>query len=115
MSDTQPPLTRWHQLIFTKDGDLDFGWVILIFCCLAGMGVFVGIAMKKLVEPSIAAWSWFGSFTTLCFIAGTAISRARLIASSGTMGEVSKGIASSAPSASYPSLPSHKDDERKDS
>jgi len=29
---------------------------------------------------SVAAWTWFGSFTTLCFIAGAAIDRARLIA-----------------------------------
>jgi hypothetical protein len=96
-------MSKWHQLIFTKDGDLDFGWIILIFCCVVGLSIFVAIAFglaKK--EPSTAAWAWFGSFTTMSFISGAAISRARLIANSNAVGDVAKGIAMSAPEQVIP-------------
>lgn len=75
---SDPPHPK-GTLLRTREGDLDFGWVILIFCCLVGMGSFVleGAGFMKI---STAAWAWFGSFTTMSFIAGAAVSRARLIA-----------------------------------
>lgn len=96
-----------HSLLYTKDGDLDFGWAILIACCAVGLAVFVLEAAGRIRGPSIAAWSWFGAFTTMAFIAGTAISRARLIAKSNAIGQVSRGIASSEPNM-------YTDDERGD-
>lgn len=85
---------RKNSLFYTKSGELDTGQFVLLVCCVVGMGVFVGIALNRLVEPSIAAWSFFGTFTTMCFIAGAAKDRAVLIANSKAMGEVSHGIAS---------------------
>lgn len=84
-----------ESLLYTKDGDLDFGWVILIGACVVGLTVFVAEALNLIPGPSVAGWSWFGSFTAMAFIAGAAISRARLIAKSGTPGQVAQGIASS--------------------
>ena len=69
-------------LFHTKDGDLDFGWVILLSCVVVGLLVFVAQAFGWIPGPSVAAWTWFGSFTTMAFIAGAAIGRARLIARS---------------------------------
>jgi hypothetical protein len=75
---SDPPNPK-GTLLRTREGDLDFGWVILIFCCLVGMSSFVleGLGIMKL---STSGWVWFGSFTTMSFIAGAAVSRARLIA-----------------------------------
>lgn len=74
--------------------ELDFGWAILAVCCIVGLGVFTLTAAGAMKPgPSPSAWAWFGSFTTLAFIAGAAISRARLIASSNTPGAVAQGIA----------------------
>jgi len=100
---------RKNPLFYTKDGDLDFGWVILIGCCVVGLTVFVLEAFGVAKHASVAGWSWFGAFTSMAFIAGTAISRARLIAKSNVPGEVAKGIAESTV------LPSKDDDERDDS
>lgn len=75
----------------TKDGDLDLGWMILVVCVVFGCGMFVLEGMAE-VKPSTAAWAWFGSFTTLAFINGAAIARARLIAKSDAMGQVAAGI-----------------------
>jgi hypothetical protein len=88
---------RKHPLLYTKAGDLDFGWVILIACCVVGLSVFVLDAFGAIRGPSIAGWSWFGAFTSMAFISGVAISRARLIAKSDVPGDVAKGVASSAP------------------
>lgn len=75
---SDPPFPK-GTLLRTREGDLDFGWIILIFTCLIGMGCFImeGVGWMKI---STAAWAWFGSYTTLAFIAGAAVSRARLIA-----------------------------------
>ena len=88
---------RKHPLLFTKDGDLDFGWLILVACVVVGLTVFTLKSFGAIQGPDIAAWSWFGSFTTMSFIAGAAISRARLIAKSDAPGDVAKGIAQSTP------------------
>lgn len=98
----------WH----TKEGDLDFGWLILAACCIVGLLAFVAAGLGVFKAP-IAAWSWFGAFTSMAFIAGAAISRARLIAASRMPGEVARGIAESVPDD--PRLPNiHADDERAD-
>lgn len=76
----------------TKDGDLDLGWMILIVCVVFGCGMFVLEGTGE-VAPSTAAWAWFGSFTTLAFINGAAIARARLIAKSDLAANVAAGIA----------------------
>jgi len=81
-----------ESLFYTKDGDLDFGWVILIGACVVGLGVFVAEAVGWIRGPSVAAWSWFGAFTSMAFIAGAAISRARLIAKSDVPGQVAQGV-----------------------
>jgi len=69
-----------ESLFYTKDGDLDFGWAILLLACAIGLTVFVAESIGLIRGPSIAGWSWFGAFTSMAFIAGAAISRARLIA-----------------------------------
>lgn len=79
----------------TKEGDLDLGWAILVVCVVFGCGMFVLEGTGE-VRPSTAAWAWFGSFTSLAFIAGAAISRARLIAKSDVPGQVAAGIAQAA-------------------
>lgn len=84
-----------HSLLYTKDGELDFGWVILIACSVVGLAAFVATGLGWF-KASVAAWSWFGSFTGLAFIAGATISRARLIAKSNLPGQIAQGIASSA-------------------
>jgi hypothetical protein len=75
---SDPPHPK-GTLFRTREGDLDFGWVILIFCVIVGMGSFIleGFGLMRL---SNAGWIWFGSFTTMSFLAGAAIARARLIA-----------------------------------
>lgn len=75
---SDPPNPK-GTLLRTREGDLDFGWIILIFCCTVGMGSFVLVGFGYMTIPN-AAWAWFGSFTTMSFIAGAAVSRARLIA-----------------------------------
>lgn len=77
--DDKALFTGARRLFYTKDGDLDFGWVILIVCVLFGLVAFV-LESIGLWDISTEAWVWFGSFTTMSFIAGVAISRARLIA-----------------------------------
>lgn len=84
-----------HSLLYTKEGELDFGWAILLACCVVGLGAFL-LTGFGIFRASVAAWSWFGSFTGLAFIAGAAISRARLIAKSTLPGEIAQGIAMSA-------------------
>jgi hypothetical protein len=80
-------------LFHTREGDLDFGWVILLACVVVGLVVFVAQSFGWIKGPTVAAWAWFGSFTTMAFIAGAAVSRARLIAGSKAPGEVAQGIA----------------------
>lgn len=75
---SDPPHPK-GTLLRTREGDLDFGWIILIFCCIVGMGSFVLVGFGVMQLPT-SAWAWFGSFTTMSFIAGAAVSRARLIA-----------------------------------
>jgi hypothetical protein len=82
-ADSDPVGTRRRlgsALFFTKEGDLDFGWIILIACVAVGLGVFVAVTFGVVADPSTAAWAWMGSFTTLAFISGATIARARLIA-----------------------------------
>jgi hypothetical protein len=88
--------SRKHPLFYTKDGDLDFGWAILLACCGFGLVAF-GLDAAGVWDVSVAAWAWYGSFTSLAFIAGAAVGRARLIAQSNAPGEVAKGIASALP------------------
>lgn len=85
-----------HSLFYTKQGELDFGWLILVLCTAVGLVVFVAQSFGWIRGPSTAAWAWFGSFTGLAFIAGAAISRARLIAKSRLPGEIASGVAQSA-------------------
>lgn len=80
------------NLFHTREGDLDFGWVILLACVVVGLVVFVAQSFGWIRGPTVAAWAWFGSFTTMAFIAGAAVSRARLIAGSKAPGEVAQGI-----------------------
>lgn len=97
--------TLAHSLLYTKEGELDFGWAILLACCVVGLGAFI-LTGFGVFRASVAAWSWFGSFTGMAFIAGAAISRARLIAKSDVPGAIAQGIAQSAPDDIY------RDDER---
>lgn len=90
-------------LLRTKEGDLDLGWVILIVCVVFGCAMFVLEATGEL-KPSTAGWAWFGSFTTLAFIAGATISRARLIAKSDAPGQVASGIAQAKPEQGFSPL-----------
>lgn len=106
---TSPPTRGLHRLWYTKSGDLDFGWLILAACCVVGLLAFILTGFGAF-HASIAAWSWFGAFTTMAFIAGATISRARLIASSRAAGEVAQAIATALPDD--PRLPSRYDDER---
>src|SRR6185312_15147859 len=85
------PRHGWHRLVFTADGDLDFGWLILVVCCVVGLGAFIASGLHHF-DASRWAWAWFGSFTALAFIAGAAISRARLIAKSALPGQIAAGI-----------------------
>lgn len=81
----------WH----TKDGSLDLGWLILLICCGVGLLVFTLHAFGLIPGPSVAAWAWFGAFTSMAFIAGAARDRAALIAQSNVPGQVAQGIATS--------------------
>lgn len=85
-------MARTNPLLFTKDGELATGQVILIACCLVGMVMFVVDSVSVGVTVSTAAWAWFGSYTTMCFIAGAAVDRARLISASGLPSAVASGI-----------------------
>lgn len=105
-------MTDWKQrfetLIWIKHPDgrleLDLGWAILILCCLVGIFVFLLEALTP-KSASIAAWTWFGAFTSMAFIAGTTLARARLIAESKAPGEVATAIATAQPDL-------YRDDER---
>lgn len=99
----------WHRLFYTRAGELDFGWLILATCCVVGVVGFVLAGFGVFKAPG-AAWGWFGAFTSMAFIAGAAVDRARLIAQSRTPGEVAQAIASALPDD--PRLPSRFDDER---
>lgn len=87
---------RANPLFYTKEGDLDFGWAILLVCCIYGLVAF-GLDAAGVWRVGVAAWAWFGSFTTLAFIAGAALGRARLIAQSDVPGQVAQGIAAALP------------------
>jgi hypothetical protein len=107
----KPP--RHNPLFYTKTGELDTGQFVLLVCCAISLALMVGVSWFNGKEPSIAAWAFFGSFTTMCFIAGAAKDRARLIANSKTPGQVGHAIASAKPA--NPALPAKTDDERADS
>lgn len=77
-----------HRLFFTADDELDIGWLILGLCCVFGLAAFGLEGAGLWSHISNAAWAWFGTFTTLSFISGVTINRARLIASS----EAVKGV-----------------------
>lgn len=97
-----------------KDGhrELDFGWLILALCCVVGLVAFVLSGFAVFVAPPWA-WSWFGAFTTMAFIAGATISRARLIAKSDAPGQVAAGIGSASSGYRAEAEPNPKtDDER---
>lgn len=81
------------NIFHTREGDMDLGWAILLACVVVGLVVFTALAFGWIPGPSVAGWAWFGSFTTMSFIAGAAIGRARLIAGSKAPGEVAQGIA----------------------
>lgn len=101
---------RHNPLFYTKTGELDTGQFVLLVCCAVALALMVGVSWFSAKEPSGFAWSFFGSFTTMCFIAGAAKDRARLIANSKTPGQVGYAIASA-----NPALPANTDDERADS
>ncbi len=82
---------RKNPFLYTKSGELSLGPLTLIICCLLGMLAFMLEGFGVMQHISIAAWTWFGSFTTLCFIAGAAVDRARLIAK----GKVDETVAAS--------------------
>jgi hypothetical protein len=88
---------HWERLLYVvhRDGrrELDFGWLILAVCCVVGLTCFI-LSGFGLFKAPVWAWSWFGAFTTMAFIAGAAISRARLIAKSDAPGQVAQAIAS---------------------
>ncbi len=92
----EPRRKFWQALFFTKDGRLDLGWLILVTCCVVGLGAFIGLALRKIPHDAIpqAAWAWFGAYTTMAFIAGATTARAALIAKSTSVGAVSQAIAS---------------------
>ena len=87
---------RHNPLFYTKTGELDTGQFVLLVCCAVALALMVGVSWFSAKEPSIAAWAFFGSFTTFCFLSGAAKDRAVLIANSRTAGSVSRGIASAA-------------------
>jgi hypothetical protein len=90
--------------------ELDLGWAILVLCSLSGVTAFF-IELLTDNDISNAGWAWFGSFTTFAFIAGASLSRARLIAKSGTVaGSVASGIAAAVRDAKQPDV--RVDDER---
>ena len=68
-----------HRLVFTKDGDLDLGWVILLIAFLNGILVWDFIAFGK-ATMTPQGWVWYGAVTTMAFISGVSIAKARLIA-----------------------------------
>lgn len=94
------------RLLFVERSDgtieLDLGWAILAIAFLNGIVAF-DLAAAGIWSISVAAWSWYGSLTGLAFIAGATISRARLLAESRMVGDVSRGIAASAPPLSFTS------------
>jgi len=83
-----------ESLLYTAGGELDLGWLLLLIA-FANAIVFFDLAAFRLVTISVAAWAFYGSMISLCFIAGAAISRARLIAGSSLPGQVAQGIAQS--------------------
>ena len=85
-------LHRHNPLFYTKTGELDTGQFVLLVCCAVSLALMVGVSWFNGKEPSIAAWGFFGSFTTMCFLSGATKDRARLIANSRTLGEIAHGI-----------------------
>jgi hypothetical protein len=85
---------RHNPLFYTKTGELDTGQFVLLVCCAVALALMVGVSWFSAKEPSIAAWAFFGSFTTMCYINGSAKDRARLIANSKEVGDAAHGIAS---------------------
>lgn len=84
-----------NRLFFTADdptkGELDIGWLLLGIAFLNGI-VFFDLAALGVVNITIPAWSFYGSLTAMSFIAGTTVSKARLLANSRMVGDVTKGI-----------------------
>jgi hypothetical protein len=75
---SDPPNPK-GTLFRTKEGDVDFGWVLLIIGFANGILLF-DLDAFGVVKISTPAYAWYGSVITMCFIAGAAIARARLIA-----------------------------------
>lgn len=95
-----------HRLFFTRDDELDLGWLLLLIGFANGLTIF-DLAALGVARVSIAAWSWYGGVITMCFIGGVTIARARLIAQSTAAAELARGIAAS------PAEPNmYQDDER---
>jgi hypothetical protein len=94
-------IERKNPLLYTKSGELSIGPITLVFCCLVGMLAFMLEGFGIMKHISVAAWTWFGSFTTLCFIAGAAIDRARLI----SKGKVDEAAVDSAQPVPTPDAP----------
>ncbi len=83
-----------YSLVFTKEGDLDLGWLFTLIMGLSATFIFVFEAIHN-GHASIAGWSFMGSAFSAVLIASVPIAKARILANSRMIGDVASGIAQS--------------------
>lgn len=82
-----------YRLFFTKEDELDLGYLLLLVGFFNAV-VFFDLSALGYASISLPAWSFMGGVIGMCFIAGSTIAKARLIANSTMVGDLTKGIAS---------------------
>ena len=83
---------RTHPWLFTKEGDLDPTWILVIGTLAVMLGGFLGELIVG--RPiSAAAWAAVAAICSSLLIAAVPVSRARLLAKATMPGSVAQGIA----------------------
>jgi hypothetical protein len=89
-------MKRTNPYLFTRDGQLDVGQMLLVLLTLYVLVVFVLAGLRVLTVDS-AAWAFLGSFVSVAFVAWAARDRAALISKATSPGAIAAGIASAIP------------------
>lgn len=99
----------WHRFLYTKDNDLDLGYLWVAPYILTGIGGF-WLAAFEIIKVNTAMWTFLGSALMTMLIATTTKDRAQILAEAKSPGEIAQGIATAV--SSQPN--NRTDDERGD-
>jgi len=85
----------WASLIYTKEGDLDFSWVLALLMGLAGVFGFVWVIVAcstAALGNILAAWSFLGGAFASVLLAAVPIAKAKIMANATLPSNLAKDI-----------------------